>query len=55
MVIYYPEEMGDESWNEEDDDWYNSPPPPIPFLVEIETKAKLAQSNEAVELWLGKV
>ncbi len=42
--------MVDESGNDKDDDWYSSPPPPIPFLVDIETKAKLVQSNEAVEL-----
>lgn len=47
--------MVDESGNDEDDDWYSSPPPPIPFLVDIETKVKLVQSNEAVELWLKKV
>lgn len=54
LVIHYPEELADEPWNDEDDEYYSSPPPPIPFLVDIEIKAKLTQLNEDVKLWLRK-
>ncbi len=55
LVIHYPEELADEPWNDDDDDYDSSPPPPIPFLIDIEIKAKVAQSNEDVKLWLSKV
>ena len=46
--------MNDEPWPDSDDNWSSSPPPPIPFLVEMEVEAKIAQSNKDVELWLSK-
>lgn len=55
LVIHYSKELADKPWTDKDDDWYSSSPPPIPFLVDIEIKAKLAQSNEDFRLWISKV
>lgn len=54
LVIYCLYKMAYEPWNKFDDNRSSSPPPPIPFL-EMEVKAKIAQSNEDVGLWLSKI
>lgn len=55
LFIHCPKELADEPWSDSDDNRSSSPPPPIPFLVEMEAEAKVRRSNEAVELWLGKI
>lgn len=47
--------MAYEPWSDSEDNRSSSPPPPIPFLVEMEVEAKIAQSKEDVELWLRKI
>lgn len=53
LIINVPPEWADEPWDDDDHDYYSAPPP-IPWLIDIENKAKIAQSNEAVKLWLNK-
>lgn len=54
LVIPFSKELNDLPWNDSDNELSSSSAPPIPLLIAMERKARVAHSNEDVKLWLSK-
>lgn len=54
LVITFSKELNDLPWNDSDNELSSSSAPPIPLLIAMERKARVAHSNENVKLWLSK-